>query len=582
MNSEQFTSLPHAGGVGNGNGNGNSRNYYNNRNYKKKGKRNNYKNNNNNNNNSNSVNNQHNNYHNQHSDFGCSSLPHTQNNYNNNRYNNQYQQFNKFTTNSSDLDSFGNNVPVPKSVKKQNKPRRGGNNNNYRSTGQFRNANGSERLNKSLNKDDVSFSELNTMMPTSYSLDNIGAINSSVPSSTSFHNNLPSKLNKLAEEISEIRNNIDSGVDSNSYCSMPTDGQKSYTPLTSDLLSSIEADELEEPASKTSSSVSSPSTNSPNQNGYETAISQMASEAENSFGGFDSVNVNNENTIVDVEIEALSYVNQIEQAVLEKYIHETNVIQNIDQAVGVSVNTETLVENLEDTTTSVSSDSFENDSAKKNPVDLLTGNIEKLSINVKEVEAIVEVEEVQGEVEKIIDAEKVQGEEALATNLMSSSSVQKEMSQSDADEKLLAQMKFAEQEVNDLVNKIVHDVITQAITVAPLPDFVESDSHNHMSLEQEINQVEDAQVKEENRCIDDLEISYIDNDNSVISSKEETDAASQSMEIIKGPEEPAIDTTNDILNKTEQVLSNSLPKNTLKNDIAVKEQPIDCFSCTIS
>lgn len=578
MNSEQFTSLPHSGGVGTGNGNSN-RNYFNgNRNYKKKGRRNNYKNNNNNNNNNNTnnvnVNNQqqHNSYHNQHSDFGCSSLPHTQTNYNNNRYNNQYQQFNKFTSNLPDLDSFGNNVPVPKSVKKNNKPRRGGNNNTYRSAGQFSNANGSERLNKSLNKDDVSFSDMNSMMPTSYSLDNIGAINN-VSKSTSFHNNLPLKLNKLTEEISEIPN-IDSGVDSNSYCSMPTDGQKSYTPLTSDLLSSIEADEFEEPASKTSSSVSSPSTNSPNQNGYETAISQMASEAENSFGAFDSINPNNENTIIDVEIEALSYVNQIEQAVLEQYIHETNVIENIDQAVSVSANAETVVENLGDTTTSVSSDSFENDFVKEDPVKLLVENVEKLSITVKEVEPILEVEEVKEEPM----VETVQEE----TNLMSSSSFQEEISLSKADMKLLAQIKFAEQEVNDLVNKIVHDVITQAITVAPLPDFVEADIHNHMSLEQEINQVEEAQVKEESRCIDDLEISYIDNDNSVISGKEETDVASQSMEVIKGPEEPDVDTTDDILSKTEEILSNSPAKNVIKNNIAVKEPPVDCFSCTIS
>ena len=79
-------------------------------------------------------------------DFGLSSLPHTNshNNYNNNRY---YHQFNKFNDNAPDLNSFGNNVPVPKLTEKKRKGRGGGANNNYRGTGKF-NDNG--RLNKSV------------------------------------------------------------------------------------------------------------------------------------------------------------------------------------------------------------------------------------------------------------------------------------------------------------------------------------------------------------------------------------------------------------------------------------------------
>ena len=135
---------------------------------------------------------------------------------------------------------------------------------------------------------DNSFNELANTMPTSFSLDNIGGCinlknSQKMPNSHSFQTTSPSKLHKLTEAdvIQEVTenfgsNNNDSGVDSNSYCSMPADSNKNYTPLTSDLLSSIECDENEN-SSKNSSSISSPDSQ---KNGYETALSQLVTASE--------------------------------------------------------------------------------------------------------------------------------------------------------------------------------------------------------------------------------------------------------------------------------------------------------------
>ena len=142
---------------------------------------------------------------------------------------------------------------------------------------------------------DNSFSDIVTPgMPTSLSLDNIGAFNSYVITSPSkIISDLMSKLTKadtiLEQEVSTTTssNYADSGVDSNSYSSMPiTDYQKStgYT-LDAQLLSSIEcdieeADEKEKTSTSSSSISSSSSPDSPNTNGYQTAISQMTSEGK--------------------------------------------------------------------------------------------------------------------------------------------------------------------------------------------------------------------------------------------------------------------------------------------------------------
>jgi len=82
-------------------------------------------------------------------------LPHSQshNNYNNNRFSVPYHQFNKFSNEnaSPDLQSFGNNVPVPKTNKNhhhKNRKGRGGSNNNYR--GNSQNTINDNRLNKSV------------------------------------------------------------------------------------------------------------------------------------------------------------------------------------------------------------------------------------------------------------------------------------------------------------------------------------------------------------------------------------------------------------------------------------------------
>ncbi len=136
-------------------------------------------------------------------------------------------------------------------------------------------------------------------MPTSLSLDNIGSFNNHSSPAKININDLFNKLTKpdtiLEQEVSTTTGNYaDSGVDSSSYSSMPISDnvsscyyQKStgYTP-DAQMLSSIECDNEEEAEEKektstTSSSISSSSSpDSPNTNGYQTAISQMTSEGE--------------------------------------------------------------------------------------------------------------------------------------------------------------------------------------------------------------------------------------------------------------------------------------------------------------
>lgn len=614
MNSNQYSSLPHSqGGVGignrgqpyhnngsnNGANNGPQNGTQNNKNYKKKNNKK-YKNNNNQNPNNkqfnNNVNSQYNSY-NSHQDFSCSSLPHSQvsNNYNNNRYSNQYQQsFNKFSTAPSpDLNSFGNNVPVPKQThtKNNNKHRRGGGaNNNYRGTGSF----DTDRLNKSLNKEnslDNSFSEIPAGMATSFSLDNIGSIslkNSTAPSkmtnSYSFHNS-PSKI-KMTEvdtiqEIAETNvnsnfTNIDSGlssVDSISYSSMPAEStNKNYTPLASDLLSSIEAEEEPTPAVETSSSVSNSSHDSPTQNGYETAISQIASECEISFG-YDSMNI--ENAITNVQIEA-EFCKQVESAGL--IIDENQVSETSEPTV------EVIADKEEDSTTSNISDSSDNVSIKEeaqNPENTIIETTEsKVEVPIKVTESPVPeiiVSLAPEESEEPVEAEIASPE--LIPNIISPACIEAGIIELHEEEDL-TQLKLAEQEVNDLVNKIVLDVISQAIQVTPVVEeesvtpYV-AETPNFMSLEQEISQLEEKISAECN--VDDREISFIDNDNSVVYGKND-------FEVIESAEEPIVDTTDAILSKTESILatSNTPEKNTIKNNLVAKEPPVDCFSCTIS
>lgn len=134
-------------------------------------------------------------------------------------------------------------------------------------------------------------------MSTSFSLDSFD-LGGSPNMATSRSFTSPSKALKLSEvetileqeviENSSANSNLDSGVDSNSYCSMPASDIKSYTPLTSELFSSIEVEETEESSRPDSSSSSSSAPDSPNQNGYETAISQMASEGTQIFLEFQS------------------------------------------------------------------------------------------------------------------------------------------------------------------------------------------------------------------------------------------------------------------------------------------------------
>lgn len=191
------------------------------------------------------------------------------------------------------------------------------------------------------------------------------------------------------------------------------------------------------------------------------------------------------------------------------------------------------------------------------------------------LETIVEPETEQAEVTAPEVVAEATTEATPAVNLLSEA--ERTMERLDTEtEEALSQLRFAEQEVNELVNKIVLDVITNAIYAAPLvketeAPFAEVEAPNYMSLEQEISQLEEAEKvnKSEAKCIDDMEISFIDNDNSVVD--------------VEAAEEPKVDATEEILSSTEKVLKASPLKVLGKdNTVATKEPPVDCFSCTIS
>lgn len=574
MNSNQYSSLPHTqGGVGNRgqtyHNNGGNNSTSNTRNYKKKNNKK-YRGNNNNQNNNqqfNNVNSQYNNYNSQ-QDYGCTSLPHSQlsNNYNN-RYSNQYQQsFNKFTTSPSpDLNSFGNNVPVPKQTKKNRHKRGGGSNNNYRNTGLYE----SDRLNKSLNKEntlDSSF-EISSGISTSISLDNIKSISSKnaeksplkITNSYSFNNSSNSTKLTEVEVIQEIVENenstfthIDSGlssVDSNSYCSMPVDSNKN-TQLAQEFLSSIEGEEESISQNKSSLSVSSSSQNSPNQNGYETAISQIASEAEVSFG-YDSMNI--ETTITKTQIET-ELIDQIKPNALEELSQSASLEEN-------KIENETNVKLLTEKDGSMNSDDISNSSINETE---MAQNSENTIIEPTEKAVFAE----------ITKSEKQQKEVSNEYNskLMTEASVEYSCEELNKENDLY-NLKFAEQEVNDLVNKIVHDVISQAIQISPIEEVLDisKEEPNFKSLEQEVNQLEKSEIDSEDKH----EVSFIDNDNSIVYGKSD-------FEVIENSEEAMVDSTITVLNKTEKVLTNSKDSISIKNKNITKEPPVDCFSCTIS
>lgn len=637
MNNNQYSSLPHTqnAGVGtqqqqqqrnayanNNNGNPQQPNRPYNNNKKKhynKHKSNNY----------NKPNQPFNNYNNtNHTDFGCTSLPHTQthNNYNNTRYSVPYHQFNKFSNEnaSPDLESFGNNVPVPKLNKnnnhnKNNKKARGGSNNNYRGNGHH--MNNDNRLNKSLNKDgslDNSFSDIASPgMPTSLSLDNIGAFNSYSINTNSPSNVISALLNKLTkadtileQEVTTTASTyVDSGVDSNSYSSMPiTDYQKnsSYTH-DAQLLSSIEcnieeeADEKEKTSTTSSSISSSSSPDSPNTNGYQTAISQMASEAELSFG-YDSMNtVNVENTINNFNIEA-EFFGEIENFIgLKKQEAENGAKEKEEEEMNEQNKLVKEVAPVEtnivddDTTTSIVSDSSDTGSIKEvelavqeeleegELVDIVEETQKEASVLTSPIPEIVVSMAVDDE-EKDLDQPDnlIDNAKTKMPNLMSKENIQKELESFDNTELAAKQ---AETEVNNLINTIVGDVITSVMHIEEekVPEvrpeeIVQPFETNYMSLEQEISQLEEKEkekVEEEEG-----EISFIDNDNSVLYGKGDTSAV-----VIEQAEETKAESTSDILSKTEKVLSlssSSLKVTDSKGKVVVKEPPVDCFSCTIS
>ncbi len=138
--------------------------------------------------------------------------------------------------------------------------------------------------------------------------------------------------------------------------------------------------------------------------------------------------------------------------------------------------------------------------------------------------------------------------------------------------------KHADSEVNKLINTIVGDVITSAMhSEASMPQQVlQQFETNYMSLEQEISQLEEKENAEGNEG----EISFIDNGNSVVYGKSDSSAV-----VIDEAEEATVESTNEILIKTEKILSgssSSLKVTDNNGKIVSKEPPVDCFSCTIS
>ncbi len=175
---------------------------------------------------------------------------------------------------------------------------------------------------------------------------------------------------------------------------------------------------------------------------------------------------------------------------------------------------------------------------------------------------------------------------AKMPNLMSKENVLKELESFD---KTDLAARHAESELNSLINTIVGDVITSAMHAeAVVPEqVVQPFETNYMSLEQEISQLEEKEKEKEKEIEkkekfeeEEGEISFIDNDNSILYSKGDTSAV-----VIDEAEEANVESTRDILNRTEKVLSgssSSLKVTDSKGKMVVKEPPVDCFSCTIS
>jgi len=706
----QYNSLPHTtGNIGTGtqrgpffnnginnnpNANPNARNK---KSYKSKNARNNFNNKNNsvNNNMNTNLNKQpYNNYNNFGPDYVGCSLPHTQTNgYSNNRNNMSYKF--KF-----DLNNFGNNVTVPptgtinnnNNGKKYNKKRGGNNNSNYNNygTGSFVDSI-TERLNKSLTKEpslDNSFGEINTM-PTSHSLDNLQyhSVNiklnspSKMTNSYSFANTSPSRgtqLHHYVDTIHELEvtenfqsnymntnlsNNIDSGVDSNSFCSMPLgqmeainySNQNSYVSLTASALSSIENVEqhitikaIQAPSiSESSSSFSSP--DSQNQNDYETGESQLlvtASEGELSFG-YDSMIPNvAENVINNFQIET-NYENELKKAVLENTINDMKSSE--------------LAEKADDTTTSISSSSSISGSIQElDQLDTLTTpNTVNENTLLDEQEKQLDTPLIQngatsafsiGEKEDdcLANESETEIKQTVCTNLISNATKEEKLSA--LNDTKLQIVKFEEEEINNLVNKIVLDVIAQALLVTPeltvnndvvkstISLNTQSDNQGEEALKEEVEveavpveveavpveieaipveikaipveveavpvEVEAVPVEVEAVPVEveavseaeifpvEVEISFDEKFDTVLYNPavtEITDKLNSSLQIIEHSEindaKNEVDETNEILNKTEEILSTSisLPAQSKSNkQITQKEPPVDCFSCTIS
>ena len=506
---------------------------------------------------------------------------------------------------------------------------------------------------------DSSFGEIENGIPTSHSLDNIQYDNlkrdspKTMPNSYSFVHTSPSRLGATQvdtiheQEITEhfssnymstnFSTNTDSGVDSNSFCSMPLahNENASFVDTQTYLVTEIVEQQQQQQQQATDTGVMSSSSSSPdsqNQNGYETSESQLlvtASEGELSFG-YESLNpVNVENTIANFNIEA-HFESELEQVVLNNLVAQKNYQETLEITYK-QLEINEMIEKADDTTTSITTDSSANGSITElDQIEAMTPAAVNVDENIMMEEATPvadylqedddeknsstaqlmdsssssissisekEEEDLAAQVEtesfavvpKVL--ENISESEELKFNLISNPIIANVAVAPPMSETELQTLKYEEEEVNNLVNKIVLDVIAQAIHVSPAKLNIVSDVIEKMTTQT-------TAAESEKNQIDIAEVSFNEKDDSVLFKNVNTEECeanklNSSLEIIEAAEinnavSSEVDETNAILNKTEQILSSSTQaptaaKDSKKTVVSNQKQPvIDCFSCTIS
>jgi len=170
------------------------------------------------------------------------------------------------------------------------------------------------------------------------------------------------------------------------------------------------------------------------------------------------------------------------------------------------------------------------------------------------------------------------------SSLSNSNQVQKSSNNdvNNLDEASLNCMKIAEEEVNNLVNKIVLDVISQAVHVAPENNQDNEEESKNVQMVPETHLTTDKDTLRPDAQLKIIEI------NSPLSSKisEETETTSSAIKEAQVPKKEVLipvetDTIKIMTESTTSITSNL--KKPVKNGKSneKKEPVVDCFSCTI-